>query len=653
MTSKGMAMGRIVYKYGLLPPTINADVVRLRMLQAHEYRNARVALERQRRVELREIDSKYADIEQLAEREAAARHAVEEARKTVKMCRSKTRSKSESKELADAVKRAKSAHKEARDALFSRRRELKSDADTASRREAVYARYNELAAEAYAASGIGGDVKAWGIRSLVDDALKASFDFKKTPLYDGAEPNDPRFARWTSEGSLGVQVHQKGNGGHGLTVDELRGGKTRGMRYVDILQRSPCTLEARTGRPREGVGSESAHRDRNAARRAEALASGGGDTRERCTLRMFIGNNEGEPQYAEWPMVLHRPLPEGAIITRASVSVRKIGPRERWTCQITVDTADCKPRESAPVGGGTVAVDIGWLSSTDGLRVATWLDERGNSGLLTLGSNAELGALRKADEVRSVRDMRFNEARDALVSWLRTNGVPTWMRELTVKRGAKAPTHKQSIAYLEAWRSPARLASLARRWRENRSDGDADAFGALESWRYHDHHLWSWESSQREKSVLRRREAYRTFAAKLASTYNRVVFSDAEYDQISRRPDVDGGTHIHAAAANRKNAAPGELRKCIEQAFAARGGDAAKLPAANFSVTCPACGSVDAAHRDERTHETVCLSCTYVRDTDTTMCMNLLRADGCGDAVDKMIERGREIGRMVRDEAAE
>src|SRR5207248_2935626 len=106
---------------------------------------------------------------------------------------------------------------------------------------------------------------------------------------------------------------------------------------------------------------------------------------------------------------------------------------------------------------GAVAIDLGWRQMGDALRVATWQGENGKSGELRLDARL-LSELHKPEELRSLRDEKFNVALASLVAGLGTLGeMPEWMRMLTVRRGTPTPSKAQALAYLSGWRSAGRL----------------------------------------------------------------------------------------------------------------------------------------------------------------------------------------------------
>lgn len=603
-----------VYKFGLLAPTSNEDLVRRQMRAAHIYRNTLTEIERGRRDAERSAIS-ASDAVTVAEAELdAASAAVKEAEDEVKQKRAKVRARRvETDEQRAAVKAAKARLKTARAALGQIRRAAKVElADT---RKELEGHSKELIKSAREHCGT-----YWGTYLLVENASDQSR--KTTPLYEYGLPKDPRFVRWHGEGRVGVQIQAQAGKPPFLSEHVFKANTLLQIAGVDERAWLPET-------PR-------------------------GDRRRlsRTTLRMRVESDEKKrPIWAEWPMVMHRPLPAG-VIKCAAVSLRKIGPREVWSVEITVDEAPARPT----CGEGTVAVHLGWHKVENGVRVATWMTPTGEAGELVLGdvgrrdgvwvrqngtkvagptaSETVLSGLERADWLRSTRDKRFDEAREALCAWLTENDAPGWMREAT--------------ATLHAWKSEARLAALALRWRRNRWAGDDAAYDALETWRYHDYHLWQWESNQRTSALRQRREVYRLFAAELSRRFGTVIIDDTRLDKVAQRPNVeDEEGHKKAQQAARQKVAVSELRTCIKNAFTGRGGTVAVVEAQNISATCPSCGTVKASHVDVESHSTACPSCGYVWGMDKTALVNMLARSGF-DTTGILARRAQADGSLKR-----
>lgn len=608
-----------VYQYGLLPPTVNADLVRQQIRSAHVYRNTLVEIERGRRAAERAVLSAPANVAAAEVEVAAANAALDAARQVVKRERGETRSRSETTEQREAILTARERRKAARATLGDLRREARVAA--VDIRKEIEGRANDLRKSAREHCQT-----YWGTYLLIEDAADQSR--KTTPLYDGEAPNDPRFVRWSGEGRVGVQI-QAQKGKPPFLSERVFGANT--LLCIDPVDERAWLQETPRGERRR---------------------------LSRTILRMRVGSDEkGRPLWAEWPMVMHRALPAG-VVKCATVSLRKVGPREQWTVEITVDEAPSRPR----CGTGTVAVHLGWLDVDDGIRAATWMDEGGDSGEVVLGdaqlvtvdggkqwqtpsgatlehmsmAGAVLSGIERASTLRSTRDKAFNEARDALLAWLHAHNVPEWMRVAT--------------SHLHAWRAAGRLAALALRWRKQRWDGDSDAYNALEAWRFHDHHLWRWEANQRTGALRRRREVYRQFAADLARRYGTLVLDDTKLNKIAKKKATEEPGEGTAPRANRHESGVSELRMCLTNAFKSRGGEVRIEESAGISITCPECGEAHEFHRDVVRHRTTCMSCTYTWDLDKTALVNMMASAGID--VSMVLARKKQADAAVRAAAA-
>lgn len=547
----------LVYRFGLLPPTENHELVLAQMRAAHVYRNRLTEIERARRAKVRSINSAHGDIAAAERAAAAAAEAEQEAARAVSAHRASTRTRAVPAPLKETLTGARVAKRDAVQKLRAMRAAAREDVSTVSAVEKVNEEASAEQKAARAACGV-----YWGTYLLVEEAMDAA---RKTPLYDGAEPNDPRFARWEGEGTVGVQLQG------GLPTPEAFGDDTRiQIRQIPL----PPGVSARH--------------------------------KPRAEVRLRVGSDGRAPIWATWIAILHRPLPEGGTIKRAAVHLRKIGPRSRWFLDVVVD-APAGPRRC---GEGAVAVDLGWRKIGEEIRVAVWRAEDGETGEIRIPEKL-VGSLRKPDDLREIRDRAFNAARDVLATWIAQQQViPDWLREAS--------------AHLRQWRSPGRLASLVLRWRKERFEGDAAGYDVLERWRYHDHHLWEWETSQRSKSLGHRREVYRVAAARLAERFGVVVLEKFDLRQIARRPVKESEeAENEVSRSNRHLVAVSELRSALRQAFLSRGGEVAEVDAGDTTRICPVCGLVERFDAAAMVHH-ACGGCGTVRDQDEGAAQNIL-----------------------------
>jgi transposase len=557
----------LVYRFGLLAPTAQADRVREQMRTAHAYRNTLTEIERSRRTAWREVMSGgEGEARALEEQARAADTEIDRLVTALRAERSETRTREVSTDLRGQLVRARQVRKDARAALRATRARLRTDPTIQHALDAVNDRAAERIRAARATCGV-----YWGTYLLVEAAAKKAGD--DTPMYDGAAPNDPRFSRWSGEARLGVQIQ------NGMAATDLFGEDQR-MRIAPV--------------------SEGAWHSASRSERRKL---------SRTTLSIRIGSDDArKPIWATWPMLMHRAIPSGARVKNAVVSLRRHGPREEWYVTITVDVSDVQPSQGREAKG-RVALDLGWRVIGDDLRVVTWADDEGATGDLRLSSR-DLSRMAKPAELRAVRDQRFNDARTALTTAL--DGItelPTWLTE--------------TITHLSQWRSPARLAALAIRWRDARFAGDEAAYGALEAWRYRDHHLWAWEANQRTGSLRHRREIYRVFAAQIANKYKTIVLEDFDLRKVAEKSAPETAkAENQTARGNRQTAAVSELRLAIINAAKARGRECVVVDARDTTHICNTCGSVERFEAAEQIEHTC--ACGARWDQDVNAAANLL-----------------------------
>ncbi len=203
-------MSVVVYKYRLAAPSVSEPLIRDQMRLAHQYRNTLVTIERGRRAAIRAAEHAVGDLVRLAQDVASATAAVTAAVEAIKTQRASTRTRSDTQEMRAAATAARARKREAVRTLREARARVRADGVLAQE----YDRINELAGElqrnARAHCGV-----YWGTYLLIEAEMQAA---RNMPLYDGADPNDPAYVRWTGEASLGVQIQQ------GITTDRVLSG---------------------------------------------------------------------------------------------------------------------------------------------------------------------------------------------------------------------------------------------------------------------------------------------------------------------------------------------------------------------------------------------------------------------------------------------
>jgi hypothetical protein len=416
---------------------------------------------------------------------------------------------------------------------------------------------------------------------------------------------DPTFRRWTGEGRIGV--HLQG----GLRVGELYGCQDTRLR-LQIQQSKSTKPSHRADKRRYGV------------------------------LSIRVGTNGRAPVWAEFPVLVHRAIPEDAVIKDSWISVRKQGPRFCYKWQLQLES-NAFARKAT--GTGCVAVDVGWRVMADGtIRAAFWRDDQGRSGQLLLPKGFR-NRLSYADELRSIRDKLFNRAHR--------------LARVARHRGYLPDCVKEDVATLGQWRSPARLARLAHRcsdellgddlrkelwlaWRDARLAAKQDLFAsladvgrfcvskqlspsqsfalALDLWRRKNAHLYLWECRQREKAQGCRRDLYRCFAVQMTREYELIKTEKTDLRAFARNAQPEESAEGDALHGVRRDVCPSELVAALQNAA---GPSLMKVDAKNRTRTCHICGHVNTWEQAEERVQT-CEGCGAEWDQDDNACRNML-----------------------------
>jgi hypothetical protein len=576
------------YQYGCLEPIAGREVLEDQLRRANRLWNVLVEIERRHRDRYRELlavdsaaaaadDAVKAAMTEIAAMRESIKAKRKRARKNVEIDDgTKARLAAARAQLAELVATAKQARAEARARLKDQLHDLETE-----RRAAVKA-----ARQAAAADGL-----YWGTYNAVIASYETG---RQRALRSGAEL---RFRRYTGEGGITVQI------GGGLPTDQVFG--SHGQLQIDPLPEGAFTHPSRGERGR----------------------------RQRTCVRIRATSTGRDPVWVELPMVMHRPLPPG-MIKEARLTRVRVATHWRYRLSIIVDEPDVMRH---PACTDAVALDLCWRQVSSGIRVGFLADDAGRLSVLAglpgvavgdAGSTAQivlpdslLSALRRCDELRSIRDGNFNAARDELAAWLNTATIPDWLRERTTT--------------LPQWRSAARLAALVLAWREGRFPGDDEIYARLEAWRKQDKHLYEWQENLREKLLLRRREMYRVIAARLAQTYGRIVLEDIDLRQFAIQSEPEEGPRDeNEARRQRMLAAPSQLRAEIERAAMAAGVEVVRSPAEWTTQRCHACGELERFDAAKWLHHT-CSRCGASWDQDENACRNLL-LENCEGPAGKM-----------------
>lgn len=500
------------YRYGLLNPVDGEPRVADQISLAHRYRNQLTELERTRRERIQAImlehsaavEAATAEVQEVTER-------IESLVKAMARRRSERRTKADWAEDRASMRELKAERAAARGRLKAAKVASREDPVVVAALAAATADHRAAGRAARAASGL-----YWGTYGIVETAADAARK-SVTP---------PRFVPWSGDGAVAVQLQR------GLSAEAAVDGDDRRIQ----IDTTPRPVPGRSGKPMPRV-------------------------------RVRVGSDGRDPIWAEWPIVLHRPLPEGARIKWATVKrlrdpsrTARNRSRDSWVLLLSVEVPDPTPLP----GARAVALDLRWSRTPEGLRAGGWCArvEDGTTDVL-LDSNVE-SRLDKAASLRSIRDRHRDEVLPRIVAGLRGLGIADeeWLRRSDS---------------LRQWRSHGRLGRLIEWWGDHRLDGDDEVYAIAWEWWKRDRHLWEYEAGTRRRALRKRREQYRLLAARLAEDYDLLVTErlDLAAPALAQLPTPDQddpGDHAHPKARSQKvECAPSELRAAVRWAFRKRG----------------------------------------------------------------------------------
>ena len=560
-------MRSIVYKYGLLDPTFNVDLVERQISLAHRYRNQLTEIERERRAAVRQILSSHPDTEALSEEVEALANDVEQKRTLIKSQRKAARKRVDLPELRKETKQIAAKLKEMRAQLRAIKIRIKED-------RAIQAAILEVDNRAHdrrlkTRHAISGEGLRHGTYTLVEDSAgQAAKTTKK---------GDPSFVRWAAgEGSVSEQIQG------GLSIEE-----TMGFNRRTWIEKQPNSYRGKR------VGGES--------RRSGQAA----------TLHLRIGSADDRgPIWATWPMILQRPLPAGARVQRVTVTRRSTGRtcgrRWIWSCQITLSVPEPNWAEKKTA----VAIDVGWRAFGEELRVATALGTDGRHHELRTSPNLR-NLLDRVKKKRSLRDEKLDVMRPKLAGWLKEHAdiLPKWLAE--------------AAAHLSLWKSDGRFRRLAVRWRDHRFDGDGDGFKLLWDWRYTDEHLRDYQVGENRAAHGGRKEQYRLWAKAMTERYDVIILEKFDLRKMARKGPAEAeADKVPGARRTRTQAAVSELRNALLSATGRRGKWLVEVSAVNSTRECHVCGVIETF--DAATYVTHCCQNGHQWDQDRNAAAVLL-----------------------------
>ena len=358
---------------------------------------------------------------------------------------------------------------------------------------------------------------------------------------------DPKFHRWTGEGSLAIQFQR------GLSVTELFECQDSRLRLIAPIAQT------------------------NALRTNGQIR---GKQRHVRALYRVQSNQDGSPRWISLEVTMHRILPANGIIkwahlqrAKASGAIGKtylsLTKDYDYTLRLTVEEPPQEEKNKAKV-----AIEIGWRLFETGLRVAVALGEDGRSER-TLPSREWLEGKRKAESLRSIIDREINQTALAIKA-----AHPELCKKAEQPENPEKPT---TATLVWAGDNPHRLAiALLKIYRENPT-----LQPELEKWRKHHFHLLRYKKGLNDKLIRIRREIYRKFVSGLTKKYSICGIKDFDLRQFATTDPIKDQAH-KLVKWQRTAAGISSFRLILSQRLIVQ-----KLSAENTTQKCHNCGSLE------------------------------------------------------------
>lgn len=581
-----------LYRYGVYRTFDAADLALImpQMRNRHNYLNSLIANEHEKHTTKKAILHSYdPELDGLEAAYLQLEKDVETLRDGIKARNARDRRRTATAEEQAAVAETSRQFKAGKRTYFARLKAAQACPEVSLQLEASYVHYDAEMKR------LRKDCDTyWGSYLTAEKQLEQALEMATKNAKEKHIPwRPPGFRHWDQSGKISVGIK------NGQTFDAICAGLCRVFR-IDPF---PAGAFAR--------GAPARLRQGNAYMRVGSTRGKGGD-----------------PVWVRVPFIMHRALPPGCLIKRVDLLRRRTGTTFKWFLLFAItsntgfaadtgDEYDAKGRAYA----GAVGIDVGWRRVEEGIRVAVVVDQHGHKEELII-PNAYAGMNAKADSLRSIRDLNFNEAKAKFLAWLREGPaelLPAWLV-------ARTET-------LASWESQARLASVVIGWRTGYVDregqagggrfpGDEVIFAEMEAWRKQDRHLCEWEAHQRQNFREWRDHYYRNYInrscrnlapgeqAGLARRYATAAIENVNWAELRRNPPPESNLTLDQIKHNMDIACVGRFLQLLKE----------KMPIVSYQAAeyttqrCHVCQEIELFDKRDLHH--TCSHCEAQWDQD-------------------------------------
>lgn len=332
--------------------------------------------------------------------------------------------------------------------------------------------------------------------------------------------------------------------------------------------------------------------------------------RQRTQLTATIFVRDGQRRTVTWPMIMHRPLPEGSLIKKVVVLRSRLD--DRWMWSVVFICTSRRPIEDQSItSGAVVAIDPGWRRTKTGLRVATIVWATGQTEYFEL-PNQLIQRFRFADELRDKQNLLLASLRK-LIS------------ELNAHQHVEGSIAGEANINSETMRLPSEFRRLAKRLGSDPSL-NASIVDQINRTSAEYKKLYLWERNHTRKILGHRDKLYQKLAVRTLNGASLALLHNINISEIAKR-DQEGimkGFVPNASKWYRATASTSSLKHWIENKAKRLGVPLKRLETMSNQL-CPSCGASDRKNRaDDLIY--VCASCNNKWDRDWGTCQMMIKS---------------------------
>lgn len=328
------------------------------------------------------------------------------------------------------------------------------------------------------------------------------------------------------------------------------------------------------------------------------------DTRDYRRQRGSRGSFEIGKEDVPFLVNIHRPIPDDALLKRVNFCGELVRPFGwRWFIVFTLEVPELPKTQ---LTGRACAVDLGWRTMGDCLRIGTVTDSDGNQFEMRIPFNMSscddravakfllkrrertgIGfdqlpevSLQREEEIQSAWDLRLEQVKAAIKP--RLAQIPEDLRP------AKSAFHLV--------RNP-RILKIYREMKKQVGIDPPEVFKILQEWAKESQVFHCRLTHCRESYLKARDWYYGNLAAWIAETYDIIAWEgDLDLKEMSEKQGEKAETEserqaLEASQKYRKYASLSDLRLKIEHSAKKRGKELVKMRTAYSSSVCSICGS--------------------------------------------------------------